>query len=65
MRPKVPPHPTGVPVRDAEEEIDTILTSVFRKQRSAREGVQEIARILNAAAQERRADIDAFLKAGG
>jgi ABC-type glycerol-3-phosphate transport system substrate-binding protein len=62
---KVPPHVTGVPVQEADEEVNTILTAVFRKQRNSREGLQEIARILNAAAQARRADVEAFLKAGG
>jgi hypothetical protein len=62
---RVPPHVTGVPVQDADDALNSTLTDIFRKQRNPREGLQEIARIQNAAAQSKRADIEAFLKAGG
>jgi multiple sugar transport system substrate-binding protein len=62
---KVPPHPTGVPVPESDDAINPILTAIFRKERNPREGLQEIARLLNAAAAQRRPEIDAFLKAGG
>jgi ABC-type glycerol-3-phosphate transport system substrate-binding protein len=62
---KVPPHPTGVPVPESDEAINPVLTAIFRKERNPREGLQEIARQLDAAAAQRRTEVEAFLKAGG
>jgi multiple sugar transport system substrate-binding protein len=62
---KVPPHPTGVPVPESDEAINPILSAIFRKERNPREGLQEIGRQLDAAAAQRRSEVEAFLKAGG
>lgn len=62
---KLPPHAGGVPVTESDEAINPILVEIFRKQRQPREGLQEIARLLNAAAALRRPEIEAYLKASG
>src|SRR5206468_2576556 len=36
---KVPPHVTGVPVQDADNALNSILTDIVRKQRNSREGL--------------------------